>query len=64
MTVTGSPRRRCFYEWLGGGNAEPLEVPADCTDLFLGALWARPELDAGREHSPIELWFRKAGLGE
>jgi hypothetical protein len=21
-----------------------VEVPADCTDLFLGALWARPEL--------------------
>ena len=33
-----------LIEWLGGGDAEPVEVPADCTDLFLGALWARPEL--------------------
>ena len=33
-----------LLEWLGGGDAEPVEVPADCTDLFLGALWARPEL--------------------
>jgi SAM-dependent methyltransferase len=30
--------------WLGGGSVETIEVPADCTDLFLGALWARPEL--------------------
>ena len=30
--------------WLGGGSVEVVEVPADCTDLFLGALWARPEL--------------------
>jgi SAM-dependent methyltransferase len=30
--------------WLGGGSVEVMEVPADCTDLFLGALWARPEL--------------------
>jgi len=30
--------------WLGGGAVETVEVPADCTDLFLGALWARPEL--------------------
>ncbi len=33
-----------LVEWLGGGESEPVEVPADCTDLFLGALWARPEL--------------------
>jgi SAM-dependent methyltransferase len=30
--------------WLGAGSVEVVEVPADCTDLFLGALWARPEL--------------------
>jgi SAM-dependent methyltransferase len=30
--------------WLQDGSAAVLEVPADCTDLFLGALWARPEL--------------------
>lgn len=30
--------------WLGGGSVEAVDVPADCTDLFLGALWARPEL--------------------
>lgn len=30
--------------WLGGGSIDVVEVPADCTDLFLGALWARPEL--------------------
>ena len=33
-----------ILDWLGGGTVEVLEVPADCTDLFLGALWARPEL--------------------
>jgi SAM-dependent methyltransferase len=33
-----------ILEWLGGGSSEVVEVPADCTDLFLGALWARPEL--------------------
>ena len=33
-----------LLQWLGGGVASPVEVPADCTDLFLGALWARPEL--------------------
>ena len=30
--------------WLGGGSGETVAVPADCIDLFLGALWARPEL--------------------
>lgn len=30
--------------WLRGGSVAVVEVPADCTDLFLGALWARPEL--------------------
>jgi len=30
--------------WLGGGSVDVMEVPADCADLFLGALWARPEL--------------------
>jgi SAM-dependent methyltransferase len=30
--------------WLGGGVVETVGVPSDCTDLFLGALWARPEL--------------------
>ena len=30
--------------WLGGGKSEPVWIPADCEDLFLGALWARPEL--------------------
>jgi len=29
---------------LGDGRIEAVEIPADCTDLFLGALWARPEL--------------------
>jgi hypothetical protein len=29
--------------WLGGATVEAVEVPADCTDHFLGALWARPE---------------------
>lgn len=29
---------------LGGAGVETVAIPADCTDLFLGALWARPEL--------------------
>lgn len=29
---------------LGGGSVENVPVPADCSDLFLAALWARPEL--------------------
>lgn len=33
-----------ILDWLEGGTVEAVEVPADCTDLFLGALWARPEL--------------------
>jgi SAM-dependent methyltransferase len=33
-----------LFDWLGGGVVETVEVPADCSDLFLGALWARPEL--------------------
>ncbi len=38
------PPPALLLEWLEGGEAEPVEVPTDCTDLFLGALWARPEL--------------------
>jgi SAM-dependent methyltransferase len=30
--------------WLGGATVETVEVCADCADLFLGALFARPEL--------------------
>jgi SAM-dependent methyltransferase len=32
-----------------GGSAEPVPIPADCVDGFLGASWRRPEryLDAG-----------------
>lgn len=33
-----------ILKWLGGGSIEVVKVPANCTDLFLGALWARPEL--------------------
>jgi SAM-dependent methyltransferase len=29
---------------LGDAGVETVPVPADCRDLFLGALWARPEL--------------------
>jgi SAM-dependent methyltransferase len=29
---------------LPGASSSPLPVPADCTDLFFAALWARPEL--------------------
>ncbi len=29
---------------LGGGSTETVPIPADCEDLFLGALWSRPEL--------------------
>ena len=30
--------------WLSGGTVGTVEIPADCSDLFLGAVWARPEL--------------------
>lgn len=33
-----------ILEWAEGGAVETLAVPADCSDLFLGALWGRPEL--------------------
>jgi SAM-dependent methyltransferase len=38
------PSLDALLEWLGGGVVETVEVPSDCSDLFLGALWARPEL--------------------
>ena len=28
---------------LGGGLVQPLPIPHDCTDGFLGAYWRRPE---------------------
>lgn len=33
-----------LLDWLGDGAVETVEVPSDCSDLFLGALWAQPEL--------------------
>jgi SAM-dependent methyltransferase len=30
-------------EMMGGARVETVEVPADCTDGFLGAYWQRPE---------------------
>jgi SAM-dependent methyltransferase len=38
------PSLDALREWLDGGAVETVEVPSDCSDLFLGALWARPEL--------------------
>jgi SAM-dependent methyltransferase len=38
------PALEDLLNWLGGGAIETVEVPSDCSDLFLGALWARPEL--------------------
>ena len=38
------PALDALLDWLGGGVVETVEVPSDCADLFLGALWARPEL--------------------
>jgi SAM-dependent methyltransferase len=38
------PAVEALLDWLGGGEVEAVRVPADCSDLFLGALWARPEL--------------------
>ncbi|WP_437668908.1 class I SAM-dependent methyltransferase [Sorangium sp. So ce131] len=34
---------------LGGASVEPVPIPSDCTDGFLGAYWSRPHayLDAG-----------------
>ena len=38
------PALDALLDWLGGGAVETVPVPSDCGDLFLGALWARPEL--------------------
>lgn len=38
------PSVDALLSWLGGGVVETVEVPSDCSDLFLGSLWARPEL--------------------
>lgn len=38
------PSIDALLNWLGGGVVQTVEVPSDCSDLFLGALWARPEL--------------------
>lgn len=38
------PSLDALLGWLGDGVVETVEVPSDCCDLFLGALWARPEL--------------------
>lgn len=38
------PAVAALLEALEEGEVEPVPIPADCTDLFLGALWARPEL--------------------
>jgi SAM-dependent methyltransferase len=64
------PRTEDILTWLQGGRIERVEIPADCSDLFLGALWARPELilddrvrsaisgfarmDAAREQAAVE----------
>jgi SAM-dependent methyltransferase len=38
-----APAPADIAEALGGGRVEVVPVPADCTDGFLGAYWARPE---------------------
>jgi len=38
-----------LLDWLESGTVETVEVPSDCSDLFLGALWARPELVLAEE---------------
>ena len=48
-SINADDRRRfppiaALREALGGAGVEAVPVPADCTDLFLAALWARPEL--------------------
>lgn len=47
--ITADDRRRfpstaAVEAWLGGARTEIVEIPRDCEDLFLGALWGRPEL--------------------
>ncbi len=37
------PRCETLLRWLGGGEIVAVPIPADCTDAFLGANWARPE---------------------
>ncbi len=50
--------------WLGGGSVETVEVPADCTDLFLGALWARPELVLADEIRASTSGFARMDAGQ
>ncbi len=42
--ATRFPPIEAVAEWLGGASVEPVPLRADCEDLFLGALFARPEL--------------------
>lgn len=38
------PPTAAIADWLGGAGSEVIPIPRDCEDLFLGALWGRPEL--------------------
>lgn len=53
-----------LLSWLGGGVVETIEVPSDCSDLFLGALWARPELILADEIRASTSGFARMDAGQ
>jgi SAM-dependent methyltransferase len=44
LEVTSFPGPEELGEMLGGAELRPVPVPRDCTDGFLEAFWARPEM--------------------
>jgi SAM-dependent methyltransferase len=69
-TATDGPPLAELADALGGARIVPVPVPADCTDGFFAAYWARPEayldptVQAGISCFTLfsEAWFR-AGIG-
>jgi SAM-dependent methyltransferase len=69
-TATDGPPLAELADALGGARILPVPVPADCTDGFFAAFWARPEayldptVQAGISCFTLfdEAWFR-SGIG-
>jgi SAM-dependent methyltransferase len=58
------PTLDALLDWLGGGVVETVPVPSDCSDLFLGALWARPELILADEIRASNSGFARMDTGQ
>lgn len=58
------PELDALLDWLGSAVVETVEVPSDCSDLFLGALWARPELILADEIRASTSGFARMDAGQ